>query len=178
MFAAEKKLVSWHVVVALIALALGSIFGPFQALEHMGVNLYPALKSIGIQSYYQGLTLHGVLNALVWTTFFITGFLTLTTVRSLNRALANITLSWVGFWIMVVGLVTAAIPLLLNQASVLYTFYPPLQAPWYYYLGLTLFVVGSWVCGWSMIATYLAWKKENKGQTTPLLALASLITMV
>ena len=178
MFAAEKKLVSWHVVVALIALALGSIFGPFQALEHMGVNLYPALKSIGIQSYYQGLTLHGVLNALVWTTFFITGFLTLTTVRSLNRALANITLSWVGFWIMVVGLVTAAIPLLLNQASVLYTFYPPLQAPWYYYLGLTLFVVGSWVCGWSMIATFLAWKKENKGQTTPFLALASLITMV
>lgn len=178
MFAAEKKLVSWHVVVALVALALGSIFGPFQALEHMGVNLYPALKSIGIQSYYQGLTLHGVLNALVWTTFFITGFLTLTTVRSLNRALANITLSWVGFWIMVVGLVTAAIPLLLNQASVLYTFYPPLQAPWYYYLGLTLFVVGSWVCGWSMIATYLAWKKENKGVTTPLLALASLITMV
>ncbi|MCX6067299.1 MAG: b(o/a)3-type cytochrome-c oxidase subunit 1 [Chloroflexi bacterium] len=178
MFAAEKKLVSWHVVVALASLALGSLFGPFQALEHMGVNLYPALKSLGIQSYYQGLTLHGVLNALVWTTFFITGFLTLTTVRSLNRALANLTLSWVGFWVMVVGLVTAAIPLLLNQASVLYTFYPPLQAPWYYYLGLTLFVVGSWVCGWSMIATFLAWRKENKGVTTPLLALASLITMV
>ncbi len=178
MFAAEKKLVSWHVVVALIALALGSLFGPLQALEHMGINWYPALKTVGLQSYYQGLTLHGVLNALIWTTFFITGFLTLTTVRSLNRSLVNLTLSWVGFWVMVVGLVTAAIPLLLNQASVLYTFYPPLQAPWYYYVGLTLFVVGSWVCGWSMLATFLAWRKENKGVTTPFLALASLITMV
>ncbi|MCX6079151.1 MAG: b(o/a)3-type cytochrome-c oxidase subunit 1 [Chloroflexi bacterium] len=178
MFAAEKKLVSWHVVVALIALALGSLFGPLQALEHMGINWYPALKTVGLQSYYQGLTLHGVLNALIWTTFFITGFLTLTTVRSLNRSLVNLTLSWVGFWVMVVGLVTAAIPLLLNQASVLYTFYPPLQAPWYYYVGLTLFVVGSWVCGWSMLATFLAWRKENKGVTTPFLAIASLITMV
>lgn len=178
MFAAEKKLVSWHVVVALIALALGSLFGPLQALEHMGINWYPALKTVGLQSYYQGLTLHGVLNALIWTTFFITGFLTLTTVRSLNRSLVNLTLSWVGFWVMVVGLVTAAIPLLLNQASVLYTFYPPLQAPWYYYVGLTLFVVGSWVCGWSILATFLAWRKENKGVTTPFLAFASLITMV
>jgi cytochrome c oxidase subunit 1 len=79
---------------------------------------------------------------------------------------------------MVVGLVMAAIPLLLNLASVLYTFYPPLQAPWYYYLGLTLVVVGSWVAGWSMVATFLAWRKEHKGETTPFLALASLITMI
>ena len=178
MFAAEKKITSWHVFMGLVALAIGSLFGPLQALEHMGINLYPALKNVGLQSYYQGLTLHGVLNALVWTTFFITGFLMLALVRTLNRPLAAPWLSWVGFWVMVVGLVMAALPLLLNLASVLYTFYPPLQAPWYYYLGLVLFVVGSWVCGWSMIATYVAWRKEHPGETTPLIALASLITMV
>ena len=177
MFATEKKLVSWHMILGLVALALGSLFGPLQALEHMGINVYPALQPF-IQSYYQGLTLHGVLNALVWTTFFITGFLTIVTVRSLNKPLAQPWLSWLGFGLMVVGLVTAAIPLLLNLATVLYTFYPPMQAPWYYYLGLVLFVVGSWVCGWSMIATFLAWRKENKGTSTPFLALASLITMV
>jgi cytochrome c oxidase subunit 1 len=176
MFALEKKLVSWHVLVAIVALALGSLFGPLQGLEHMGVNVYPFLQPV-VQSYYQGLTLHGVLNALVWTTFFITGFLTLTTVRGLNKPLTLPWLSWVGFWVMVIGLVMAAVPLLLNLASVLYTFYPPLQAPWYYYLGLTLVVVGSWVTGWSMFATYVAWRKENKGVSTPFLALASLIVM-
>ena len=177
MFATEKKIVSWHLVVALVALALGSLFGPLQALEHMGINLYPFLQPI-LQSYYQGLTLHGVLNALVWTTLFITGFLTLTVARSLEKPLTHPWVSWLGFGLMVVGLVTAAVPLLLNQASVLYTFYPPMQAPWYYYLGLTLVVVGSWASGWSMLLTFAAWRKENQGETTPFLALVSLIVMV
>ncbi len=178
MFAAEKKLVGAHMLVAIVALTLGSLFGPLQALEHMGLNLYPTLKAVGVQSYYQGLTLHGVLNALVWTTVFITGFLTLATVRTLGRPIVKIWISWVGFGLMVVGLVIAAIPLLLNQASVLYTFYPPLQAPWYYYLGLVLFVVGSWVSGWSLIITVVVWRRENKGQTTPFMAFASVITVV
>ncbi len=177
MFATEKKIVSWHVLVALVALALGSLFGPLQALEHMGINLYPYLQPL-VQSYYQGLTLHGVLNALVWTTFFITGFLTLTTVRSLNKPLTHPRVSWVGLVVMVVGLVMAAIPLLLNMASVLYTFYPPMQAPWFFYLGLTLVVVGSWVVGWSLLLTYAAWRRENRGATTPFLAFASLIVVV
>ena len=178
MFAAEKKILSWHIVLALVALAIGTLFGPLQALEHMGINLYPTLQAVGLQSYYQGLTLHGVLNALVWTTFFITGFLMYVMVKTLNFPLTKPWLSWTGFFIMVVGLVMAAVPLLLNQASILYTMYPPLQAPWYYYLGLTLFVVGSWVCGWSMLATFFAWRKENKGKPTPFMALGSLITVV
>lgn len=178
MFAVEKKIAGWHIVLAVVALSIGSIFGPLQALEHMGVNLYPALQAIGLQSYYQGLTLHGVLNALVWTTFFITGFLMYVLVKTLNFPLSKPGLSWAGFFIMVLGLVMAAVPLLLNQANVLYTMYPPLQGPWYYYLGLTLFVVGSWVCGWSMFITYFAWRKQNKDKTTPFMAFGALITMV
>ncbi len=177
-FAVEKKIAGWHVLVAILALVVGTLFGPLQGLEHMGINLYPALQSVGLQSYYQGLTLHGVLNALVWTTFFITGFLTLIVAKSLNRGLAFPKLSWAAFSVMVVGLLMAAVPLLLNLASVLYTMYPPLQAPWYYYLGLTLVVVGSWMSGWSMLTTWWAWRKDNKGATTPFLAFASLITMV
>ena len=177
-YAAEKKLVSAHVLVAVVALTLGTLFGPLQALEHMGFNLYQPLVKVGLQSYYQGLTLHGVLNALVFTTFFITGFLTLAVVRGLEKPLTMPWLSWTGFWLMVVGLVMAAIPLLLNLASVLYTFYPPMQAPWYYYVGLTLVVVGSWVSGWSQIATFLAWKKEHPGQKTPLITLGALINTV
>jgi cytochrome c oxidase subunit 1 len=178
MFAVEKKIAGWHIVLAVAALSIGSIFGPLQAIEHMGWNLYPALQAIGIQSYYQGLTLHGVLNALVWTTFFITGFLMYVMVKTLNFPLSKPGLSWAGFFIMVLGLVMAAVPLLLNQANVLYTMYPPLQGPWYYYLGLTLFVVGSWVCGWSMFITYFAWRKQNKDMTTPFMAFGAMITMV
>ncbi|MBT3390846.1 MAG: b(o/a)3-type cytochrome-c oxidase subunit 1 [Chloroflexi bacterium] len=174
--AAEKKFVGWHVFFAVAALSVGALFGPLQALEHSGLDLYPYLKPV-FKSYYQGLTLHGVLNALVYTTFFITGFLTLAVTKGLERPLKYPKLNAVGFWTMVVGLVTAAIPLLLDEASVLYTFYPPMKANWAFYLGLTLVVVGSWIEGWGMMATFAAWRKENPGVRSPLAALGSVITM-
>ena len=173
----EKKFVGWHLVIAIAALSIGSLFGPLQAFEHAGLDLYPYLKPL-FQSYYQGLTLHGVLNALVWTTFFITGFLDLTIIYGLKRPFRYPVLNKVGFWIMTVGLVTTAIPLLLDQATVLFTFYPPLKAHWAFYLGLTLVVVGSWVEGWGMIGTYMAWRKENPGERTPLMSFGALITVV
>jgi len=173
----EKKFVGWHLVIAIAALSIGSLFGPLQAFEHAGLDLYPYLKPV-FQSYYQGLTLHGVLNALVWTTFFITGFLDLTIIYGLKRSFRYPVLNKVGFWIMTVGLVTTAIPLLLDQATVLFTFYPPLKAHWAFYLGLTLVVVGSWVEGWGMIGTYMAWRKENPGERTPLMSFGALITVV
>ncbi|MDW8327481.1 MAG: b(o/a)3-type cytochrome-c oxidase subunit 1 [Anaerolineales bacterium] len=179
-FARENRIASWHFIIAFVALAIGLLFGPLQVWEHTGIkelNFYPYLRAIGIQSYYQGLTLHGVLNALVFTTFFITGFLTFATVRSLQKPLTIPALSWAALIIMVVGLLMAAVPILLNQATVLFTFYPPLKANPFFYIGLTLVVVGSWVTGWSLFATYLAWRKENPGVQTPLIALGSLITM-
>ncbi len=116
----EKWFVGWHVIFATAALSIGIQYGPMQALEHAGVDLYPKLGFLA-SSYYQGLTLHGVLNALIWTTFFITGFLTLTVIKGLGRPLKYPWLNKIGFWMMVVGLVTAAIPILSDKATVLYT---------------------------------------------------------
>ena len=93
---ADKKFVGWHLLVAIIALSIGTLFGPLQAFEHAGWDLYPYLKPI-FQSYYQGLTIHGVLNALVWTTFFITGFLALVVQHGLRRPLSKPGLNKVGF---------------------------------------------------------------------------------
>jgi len=173
----EKKFIGWHLWVAMIALAVGTLFGPLQAFEHAGWDFYPYLKPL-IKSYYQGLTVHGVLNALVWTTFFIMGFLTFNVIFALKRPLKNPTLNKVGFWLMVVGVVTTAIPILLNEATVLFTFYPPLKANWAFYLGLTLVVVGSWVEGWGLFMTYSDWRKENKDVRTPFVAFASLVTQL
>ncbi|MEZ4637059.1 MAG: cbb3-type cytochrome c oxidase subunit I [Caldilineaceae bacterium] len=173
----ENKLTGWYIGIGMTVLSVGILIGILQGMEHAGFNLYPLLQP-AIKSYYQGLTIHGVLNALVWTTFFIVGFFTMTITRTLGRPLAYPVVNWVGFWLMTVGLVLAAIPLLGDAASVLYTFYPPLKADVKFYLGLTLVVVGSWVAGWGFYFTYWAWKKDNPGVATPFVALASLITMV
>ncbi|MGI9612576.1 MAG: b(o/a)3-type cytochrome-c oxidase subunit 1 [Acidimicrobiales bacterium] len=171
---AERKFVGYHLLIATIALFVGSLFGPLQAFQFSGLDLYPYLEPI-IQSYYQGLTLHGVLNALVWTTFFIVGFTTLTTIKGLGRPLQHPRINWVGFWVMLAGLITAAIPILGNAATVLYTFYPPLQASWAFYLGLTLVVVGSWISGLGFYLTLHAWRKDNPAVRSPFIALGGII---
>lgn len=172
----EKRFVGWHLLVAIIALTVGSLFGPLQAFEFSGLNAYQWLDPI-IQSYYQGLTLHGVLNALVWTTFFIVGFTNLTTIKGLGRPLSHPKLNWAGFWTMLVGLLITAVPLLLNQATVLYTFYPPLKASWAFYAGLTLVVVGSWIEGYGFFLSYRAWRKDNMGVRSPFIAFAGVLNM-
>jgi cytochrome c oxidase subunit 1 len=173
----DKRFVGLHLLVATAALFVGSLFGPLQAFEWSGLDLYQFLEPIGLGSYYKGLTLHGVLNALVWTTFFITGFLTLTTIIGFRRRLVYPMLNKIGFATMVVGLVMAAVPILAGWASVLYTFYPPLTANWAFYLGLTLVVVGSWIEGYGFFFTYRAWRKDNPDERTPFIAFAGLITM-
>lgn len=171
------RLTGWNIGIAIGALSIGAALGVMQGLEHTGINLYPYVQPL-IKSYYQGLTLHGVLNALVWTTFFIIGFFTFAFVRSLNRPLRNPRLHVAALVVMASGVLMAAYPMLANLASVLYTFYPPLQAHWLFYVGLTLVVVGSWMVGWGFIFTYRSWRKENPGVITPFIALAILITMV
>ncbi|MBP8293661.1 MAG: cbb3-type cytochrome c oxidase subunit I, partial [Caldilineaceae bacterium] len=109
-----------NILVAVLALSIGAMFGVFQGLEHAKVfNIYPFLQPV-IKTYYQGLTLHGALNAVVWTTFFICGFFTFVFPRSFNRPLRYPWLSWTALILMIVGLVTAAVPMLTNNASVLY----------------------------------------------------------
>lgn len=172
-----RRLTGWNIGVAVGALSLGAWLGVLQGLEHTGLDLYRYLAP-GLRSYYQGLTIHGVLNALVWTTFFICGFFTYVVPNSLKRPMRFMWLNNTAFVVMFVGLLLAAYPLFSNLASVLYTFYPPLLADWTFYAGLTLVVVGSWMVGWGLLFTYGAWRKENPGVKTPFLALGALITMV
>ena len=173
----EKRFVGYHLIIAVAALFVGSTFGPLQALQHAGLDLYPELTWL-VDNYYHGLTIHGVLNALVWTTFFITGFLTLTVIKGLGRPLKYPWLNWTGFIVMIVGLLITAVPLVGGSATVLFTFYPPLLASSWFYIGLTLVVVGSWVEGWGFYVTYYDWRKENPDTRSPFIAFASLITMV
>jgi len=139
----ENRLTAAFLGVALVALFGGVVTGLFQSLEHAGVNVYPSTPLV--KSYYHSLTLHGVLNVLVWTTFFICGFVPFIATRALRTPLASLGLAWGTFWLMATGLVMAAIPLLGNAATVMFTFYPPLKAHWAFYVGLTLVVVGTWL---------------------------------
>ncbi|HET7853436.1 MAG TPA: b(o/a)3-type cytochrome-c oxidase subunit 1 [Candidatus Methylomirabilis sp.] len=173
----ENRLTAAYLVVALVSLFVGVSLGLFQALEHAGIDLYPWLLPI-IKSYYHGLSLHGVLNVLVFTTFFISGFLQFITARSLRMPLWNRGLAWATFWLMTGGLILAAVPLVGNAATVLFTFYPPMKAHWAFYVGLTLVVVATWLVTLTLVCTYRAWRARNPEVRTPLPAWMALVTFV
>ncbi|MCS7350861.1 MAG: b(o/a)3-type cytochrome-c oxidase subunit 1 [Anaerolineae bacterium] len=169
----EKRLIRWHLYVAYIAIAVGIFFGLLQALSR--AKLLPPMPWF---DYYQGLTFHGVLNALVWTTFNIVGLLAVAVRASLGRPLYSLSLGWTGFGLMTIGVAAAGYAILTRQANVLYTFYPPLMAHPAFYIGATLLIVGSWISGANLILTYVAWRRENPGQRTPLMTFGSITVFV
>ncbi|HLV34842.1 MAG TPA: cbb3-type cytochrome c oxidase subunit I [Spirillospora sp.] len=177
MLESERSLIGIHILVALAALSIGLLMGPFQTFrrspfvtETLGGGQGIAMPIFSY--YYQALTVHGVLNALVFTTFFIVGFSHFVTQRSLQRPLASMSAAWAAFVLMFVGLLLAAFAIITNQANVLFTFYAPLLAHWTFYLGLALVIIGSWVAAAVTFMTYMAWRKDNPGKTVPLAVFA------
>src|SRR5690625_4329625 len=120
----DSRLAMAHMYVAFIALFVGASAGLLQTLERSGRFDLP----FGI-GYYQILTVHGVILGLVLTTFFILGFMMAAqskTAGSYNNAERKI--AWVGYSMMTIGVIITTIYILLNEATVLYTFYAPLKA--------------------------------------------------
>jgi cytochrome c oxidase subunit 1 len=171
--ATEKALIRWTLYVGYAALAVGVVNGLGQALSYAGIDILRFFP--GMRTYYQGLTVHGVFNAIVLTFAFANGFLTLTTARGLAvRPQATLLAGSLG--VLALGSVLAAGAMFSGKASVLYTFYPPLQAHWTFYLGLALVVVSTWLTSANLFSMLRRWRREHPGERIPLLAFMSVVT--
>ena len=160
--------------VAIAAFAVASAMAMMQALSRASLDL--PFRSAKL--YYLSVTAHGVLMALVFTTFFIMGFGYVVATRALNRPLASPRIAWTGFWVALLGTSLAAGSILAGKASVLYTFYPPLQAHPAFYIGAALLIIGSWFWSVTMIWCYRAWRREHPAEPAPLAMHGMLITAV
>lgn len=177
----ERWLVGSHIGVAFVALLIGILLGPAQTFrrspgfQEVWQQITGSEYAIPVFSYYyQALTLHGVLNALVFTTFFIMGVSMFVVQRSLDRPLKSMRLAWASFGLMLLGLVLAGYATISGQANVLYTAYLPMSAHPAFYIGLVLVVVGSWAGALNVMLTYLDWRADNPGQRVPLAVYAVL----
>src|SRR6202453_2165062 len=95
--------------------------------------------------YYRSVTAHGTTMGYVFPTLVAMGFGYFVTEAALRRPLVGLLWAWAGFALVAIGTVTAVVPVALGRASVLYTFYPPMIGDVFYYIGVVLVVVGSWV---------------------------------
>ena len=84
-------------------------------------------------------------------------------------------MGWLSFALMTLGTFLAAWAMLAGKASVLYTFYPPLKAHPFFYLGAALLIIGSWIPLYDWARMYVEWKNENKETKTPLAVLGTLV---
>jgi cytochrome c oxidase subunit 1 len=159
-----KKLVLAHFWVAFIAFAVAIVLGEWQMFVrsplHSWVN--------NPEHYYRSVTAHGTVMAYVFPTLVAMGFGYAIAELALKRPLTGLRWAWGGFWLVMAGTVMASVPIAAGKASVLYTFYPPMIGSAFYYLGVVLVVVGSWIWVALMSINLKAWRKENPGGTVPL----------
>ncbi len=170
----DGKLALAHLVVAFVAVFLGATAGLAQGLNRAGLFEFPSWLG-----YYEVLTTHGVLLALVFTTLFIFGYF----IAGASRTMGGLTdgerkMAWIGYFLMVVGVAMAAAMILTKQASVLFTFYLPMKASPFFYLGLALVIVGTYVSGSGLLHRYFKWRKEHPGERTPLFGFMMTATLV
>jgi cytochrome c oxidase subunit 1 len=159
-----KNVVLTELVFPVILLIFGIYHGLMQYVYRSGLIHQSSVAGI---DYYEGLTAHGVINAIVFTTFFAIAFGNIL-VRYCLEIPLNLKLLWVSAGLMMAGTLAASIAIFSGQASVLYTFYPPLKAHPAFYLGLAGLIIGSWIGFYAWIPNYLRWRKENPGKKTPL----------
>jgi cytochrome c oxidase subunit 1 len=169
----QRRYAAAHLYLGLAMLAVGGLMGLMQALNRVQIDIADDLQ---LSSYYQGLTIHGVALVLVFTFAFANSLLILATARGFGRALVATPLIVAAFYSMLVGTVMATWAMLANEATVLFTFYAPLQASTIFYLGIVLVVVSTWLISASQLLTLRAWRRDHAGERIPLPAYTSIVT--
>jgi cytochrome c oxidase subunit 1 len=169
----QARLVLAHFWVAVTAFALGSSMAVMQALSRANIDLPFRTPRM----YYLSVTAHGVLLALVFTTFFIMaiGYFVVETTLG---AIAGPAWAWGAFWVAAAGTLVTTLAILSGTSTVLYTFYPPLAAHPAFYIGATLLVVGSWIWCGVMIGSFRRWRRSRRGEPVPLAAHGMLAAVI
>ncbi len=167
-----NRLILANIWVAIVAFGLGAMMAVMQALARAGIELPFGTARL----YYLSVTAHGVLEALVFTTFFIMALGYVVADTTLGR-IRGMGWAWGGFWVAVAGTVMTTLAILSGTSTVLYTFYPPLEAHPTFYIGATLLVIGSWVWCGVMIGSFRGWRAAHREERVPL-AMHGMLTTV
>ncbi|SNS93136.1 Cytochrome C and Quinol oxidase polypeptide I [Noviherbaspirillum humi] len=126
---------------------------------HPGLS-YPKL-------YYRSVTANGSAMAYVFPTLVAMGFDYAIVKLALKRPLVRFKWAWGGFGLIVLSTVVAMVPVAMRLASVLCTFYPPMIGNAFFYIGVVLVVIGSWVWVALMSINLRLWKKNHPGLLIP-----------
>jgi cytochrome c oxidase subunit 1 len=169
-----RNLTFAHLWVAFIAFTIALVLGVWQMWARSPLPA-PFLTA---STYFSSVTAHGTATAYVLTTFMVMGFGYYVAETALARPLPAPRWAWIAFALGVVGTLMAVVTILTGRAAVLFTFYPPLIASVFYYLGLVLVVAASWIWCVLMLIAMGQWKRANPGRPVPLAMFATVANAV
>ncbi|UJL47598.1 cbb3-type cytochrome c oxidase subunit I [Virgibacillus sp. NKC19-16] len=162
----DARLTLTYFSLAFIVLFIGGTLGLLQGLNRAGLLELPAWFN-----YYQVLTAHGILLILIFTALFMVGYFYAAMSHTLGGLIPSVRkMGWTALGLMLIGTAMVVITIVMDEATVLYTFYPPMQASPWFYIGLVFIVLGVWAATLGVFTNAAIWKKRNKGQHLPLLS--------
>ncbi len=165
----SRRLILAHFWLAFAGFGIALLLGEWQMVVRSPLHAWIGNPEL----YYRSVTAHGTAMAYVFPTLVSMGFGYAISEAALKQALIGRRWAWAGFGLVLVGTVTAMVPVSLGLASVLYTFYPPMIGNPFYYIGVVLVVVGSWIWVALMVVNLTVWKRANPGRPVPLAMFAN-----
>jgi cytochrome c oxidase subunit I len=159
----SRRLVLVHFWAAFAIFAFAIPLGAWQMLVRSPLHGWA-----DPEQYYRAVTAHGTAFAYVFPTLFAMGFGYAVCAVSLGRPMHGLRLAWLALWLVLAGAATALATVAAGAATVLYTFYPPLSGSPFYYIGILLVVVGSWIWVGLMVSHFRRWKRDYPGLPVPL----------
>jgi len=145
-----------HAVLAVVILLFGGITALLVTLTR-----WPAVHLLPADRFYQILTLHGVNMLIFWIITFEIAVLYFCSSTLLKCRLATPRIAWLGFALMLIGIVVNNSAVLNGDASVMMTSYVPMPANPNFYLGLILFAVGALLGCFIFLGTLVVAKEEK-----------------
>jgi len=164
----SSRLVLAHFWAAFAAFAVSIPLGAWQMLVRS-----PLHRWIDPELYYRAVTAHGTTLAYVFPTLIAMGFGYAVCAVSLGRPVHGVRLAWVALWLVIAGAVMAIATVAAGEATVLYTFYPPMSGSPFFYIGILTAVAGSWIWIGLMVTNFARWKRDNPGLPVPLAMFAT-----
>src|SRR3990172_8554495 len=168
---AAERLISWNAVTAVVALTLGGTYALLIGLTRM-----PDVHLLSAPWFYRLLTGHGMNMLIFWVTFFEVAGLYFGGTALLNARLVGARLAWVAYALMLVGGVLTNVEILMGNADVMFSAYPPLKADPLFYVGYILFAVGAIIACCIFLVTIRMAKAEGRYQGSLPLTVFGLLT--
>ncbi len=151
-----ETLMRLHAVVAIVILLVGGVAALLVTLTR-----WPTVHLLPADRFYQLLTMHGVNMLIFFLITFEIAVLYFCSSTLLRCRLATPRIAWLGFALMLAGVVVNNLAVLNGDASVMMTSYVPMPANPNFYLGLILFAVGALIGCFVFLGTLVVAKEEK-----------------